>query len=167
MKTRYLLQSLVALGKPIVLAGFAGAFCVGAFAQPAPADPAKAAKAPAVRIKLTSAGHLPPKHEYNVLHEKFLKTIEQRSDGQITIEHFPGGGLVAGRDMLEGLSNGIVDIAWVVTSQFPGDLPFVSAAGTLPNLWDFDLPSDPRISRGPSPRRRALPRREFLRTSQT
>ncbi|SFM71740.1 TRAP transporter substrate-binding protein [Marinobacter zhejiangensis] len=51
---------------------------------------------------------------------QYFQEIEERTNGQLKIKMFSGGTLVNARDTFDAVKNGLVDMAWGVTSYTPG-----------------------------------------------
>lgn len=82
--------------------------------------------------KLKVADAFPSTHFFTVNGlKKFMQLAEQKSNGRLVFEHYPGGQLGKQVDMLELVKNGVADIAFVGPSYVSGKLP-------LSNV--FDLP---------------------------
>lgn len=80
------------------------------------------------------AGHsLPEDHPYEIALKRMAENIEERTNGQVTIETFPNSQIGAERELTEGLTLGTVDIAISSTAPISNfvselkvlDLPFV------------------------------------------
>lgn len=61
----------------------------------------------------------------------FKKAVEERSEGRIVIETYPGSQLGGERELLEGVQMGSIEMANLSTGPFPGIFPKIMA---------FDLP---------------------------
>ncbi len=82
--------------------------------------------------KLKVADAFPSTHFFTVNGlKKFMQLAEQKSNGRLAFEHYPGGQLGKQVDMLELVKNGVADISFVGPSYVSGKLP-------LSNV--FDLP---------------------------
>lgn len=62
-----------------------------------------------------------------------LTSMEDATNGAIQIDKYFAETLLKTRDTLDGLKNGVADMAWVVLSQWPGRVPMSDAFG-LPGL---------------------------------
>ncbi|TLS38427.1 TRAP transporter substrate-binding protein [Pseudalkalibacillus caeni] len=66
--------------------------------------------------------------------KKFKELVEEKSDGQITVEIFPNGSLGGEREMIEGLDIGTVDMVLSSTGPMSGFAPEVTVVD-LPFLF--------------------------------
>lgn len=82
--------------------------------------------------KLKVADGFPAQHFFTVNGlNKFMATVEKKSNGRIKFEHYPGGQLGKQVDMIELVKNGVADMAIVGPAYVSGKIP-------LSNV--FDLP---------------------------
>lgn len=84
-----------------------------------------------------TVGHLfpPPHYAESVQMDVFAELVEEKSDGRLEVETYPGGELVGGGDALEGVQDGIVDISIVIANFYPEE--FIAAqVGVLPLVLD-------------------------------
>ncbi len=88
-------------------------------------------KAEAGPIKLTYSNFFPPSHFNGSLGASWAKEIEKRSNGRVKITYFPGGALLKGPDMYDGILKGITDI---------GMSCFAYTRGRFPAMEALDLP---------------------------
>lgn len=88
-------------------------------------------KAEAGPIKLTYSNFFPPAHFNGSLGASWAKEIEKRSNGRVKITYFPGGALLKGGDMYDGILKGITDI---------GMSCFAYTRGRFPAMEALDLP---------------------------
>jgi TRAP-type C4-dicarboxylate transport system substrate-binding protein len=82
-------------------------------------------------IVLTYANFFPPTHVQSQLAEAWIKEIEKRTHGQVKINYFPGGALLKGGQIYDGVLKGIVDI---------GMSCFAYTRGRFPSMEALDLP---------------------------
>jgi len=80
--------------------------------------------------------------------EKFAADVLEATGGAVKITVFPGGTLASGKESLDAIKNGVADIAFLYTTNFPGQFPMTdvvnlpmmgintSAVGTSV-LWDL------------------------------
>lgn len=66
--------------------------------------------------------------------EKFKELVEQKSNGELTLQIFPNGSLGGERDMIEGLNVGSLDMVLTSTAPMNGFVPEISAVD-LPFLF--------------------------------
>ncbi|WP_036217894.1 TRAP transporter substrate-binding protein [Marinospirillum minutulum] len=57
------------------------------------------------------------------LFANYFKEIEERTNGKLKIKMYSGGTLVNAKDTFSAVQNGLVDMAWGVTSYTPGRFP--------------------------------------------
>lgn len=79
------------------------------------------------KIKLSYANFFPPSHIQSILAETWLKEIEKRSEGKVEIAYFPGGSLLQGPNIFEGVLNGIADIGMSCFAYTSGRFPIMEA----------------------------------------
>ena len=80
-----------------------------------------------------------PATPYGVALEEFVATVDELSDGEITIEPFWDGALLAGPELLSGAGDGRADLAYLPTHYNPAELP-LSQLTTVPFLTS-DVPA--------------------------
>ncbi|MGM8212938.1 TRAP transporter substrate-binding protein [Virgibacillus sp. W0430] len=74
-------------------------------------------------------------HPYHMAARHYVELVEEKSDGEIRIEVFPGGQLGEELDMLEMVQNGTLDGALISASIFSGSTPVMDGL-TIPFLFD-------------------------------
>ncbi len=82
-------------------------------------------------IVLTYANFFPPTHVQSRLAEAWIKEIEKHTHGRVKINYFPGGALLKGGQIYDGVLKGIVDI---------GMSCFAYTRGRFPSMEALDLP---------------------------
>lgn len=82
-------------------------------------------------IELIYANFFPPVHVHAKLGEEWIKEIEKRTGGQVKITYFPGGALLKGDQIYDGVLKGVADI---------GMSCFAYTAGRFPAMEAIDLP---------------------------
>jgi TRAP-type C4-dicarboxylate transport system substrate-binding protein len=82
-------------------------------------------------IKLTYANFPPAATFPCVQMEHWAKEVEKRTGGKVKIQTFPGGTLLAAKNILDGVISGLADIGNFAMSYQPGRFP-VSEAVDLP-----------------------------------
>ncbi|MBN2124587.1 MAG: TRAP transporter substrate-binding protein [Deltaproteobacteria bacterium] len=82
-------------------------------------------------IQLTYANFFPPTHFNGKLGESWAKEIETRTKGQVKITYFPGGALLKGPEICDGVMKGVSDI---------GMSCFAYTRGRFPAMEALDLP---------------------------
>jgi TRAP-type C4-dicarboxylate transport system substrate-binding protein len=100
--------------------------CVGltfGFMSPATAE--------AASVKLTYSNFFPPGHIQSKLAESWCQEVEKRTNGQVTVEYFPGQTLTKARQVYDGVVEGISDVGFSVLAYTRGRFP-VMAAVDLP-----------------------------------
>lgn len=80
-----------------------------------------------------------PATPYGVALEEFVAKVDELSEGEITIEPFWDGALLAGPDLLSGAGDGRADLAYLPTHYNPAELP-LSQLTTVPFLTS-DVPA--------------------------
>ncbi len=79
------------------------------------------------KIKLSYANFFPPSHVQSTLAEGWIKEIEKRTNGKVEITYFPGGSLLQGQNIFEGILNGIADIGMSCFAYTSGRFPIMEA----------------------------------------
>jgi TRAP-type C4-dicarboxylate transport system substrate-binding protein len=82
-------------------------------------------------IKLTYANFPPAPTFPCVQMERWAKEVEQRTQGKVKVQTFPGGTLLAAKNIFDGVMSGAADIGNFAMSYQPGRFP-VSEAIDLP-----------------------------------
>ncbi len=82
-------------------------------------------------IELCYANFFPPTHVQAKLGESWAKEVEKRTNGKVKITYYPGGSLLKGPKMYDGIRMGITDIGMSV---------FAYSRGVFPTMEAFDLP---------------------------
>ncbi len=82
-------------------------------------------------IKLKYCSIFPPTHIQTQLGESWIKEIEKRTDGRVTVDFYPGGALLKADKMYSGIQSGICDIGMSI---------FVYNRGMFPVMEVVDLP---------------------------
>ena len=77
-------------------------------------------------IKLTYAFFAPAGTFPAVQMEEWKKRLEERTDGKVEVELFPGGALLEANNMYDGVANGTADIGLTSTSYEPGRFPLLA-----------------------------------------
>jgi TRAP-type C4-dicarboxylate transport system substrate-binding protein len=100
---------------------------LGLLVVAAMASGAVRAEEPALTLRL--ADSLPVGH---VIHEAvtkpFIEAVEKRSNGKVTITHFPAEQLGKAKDLLRLTQSGVVDIGYIVPSYASDKMPLTAAA---------------------------------------
>jgi len=74
-------------------------------------------------IKLKFASYLPPPHWSSNACKEFIAELEQRTDGRVQVQFFPGGSLAKAPAMIKAIETGITDIGLSHISYTPGRFP--------------------------------------------
>lgn len=108
------------------------------------AGPSAAKDAP---ITLTYAFFAPANTFPGKQMEHWAQEVHKRTNGQVTVQTFPGGTLLGAREMYDGVRKGIADIGLGAPSYDPGRFPLTSGVSLpvgFPNatvasltLWDL------------------------------
>ncbi len=85
----------------------------------------------AANVTLKYANFFPPTHSQSKLAEAWCKAVEEKTEGRVKIEYYPGGSLLKGKQIYDGLADGIADIGFSVAAY---------TAGRFPTVSFFDLP---------------------------
>ncbi|MFC0267228.1 TRAP transporter substrate-binding protein [Kushneria aurantia] len=64
----------------------------------------------------------------------WAEQLEERTDGQVTVNTFPGGTLLTAGNMLDGVLNGVADIGLTTTSYEPARFPLLNLIGDISGL---------------------------------
>ncbi|MCF8092881.1 MAG: TRAP transporter substrate-binding protein [Desulfotignum sp.] len=83
------------------------------------------------KAQLTYSNFFPPTHIQSQLAEAWIKEVEKRTNGEITINYFPAGTLTKAPQTYDGVVQGIADIGMTVLAYSRGRFP-VAAAIDLP-----------------------------------
>ena len=73
-------------------------------------------------IKLTLADNTPPTGLRGEGVKLFLEEIEKQTNGRVQIDVFWAESLMKGKEILKGVKDGIVDIGFINTAYYPGQL---------------------------------------------
>lgn len=98
-------------------------------------------------ITLTYANFPPAPTFPCVQMERWAKEVRERTKGKVEVKTFPGGTLLAAKNMFDGVLKGVADIGCLATAYQPGrflmfeamDLPFVFPSGTVASVVMWDL----------------------------
>jgi len=82
-------------------------------------------------IELIYSNFFPPVHVQSQLAESWIKEIEKRTNGRVKFSYFPGGTLLKGPQIYDGVLKGITDI---------GMSCFAYTRGRFPAMEAIDLP---------------------------
>lgn len=98
------------------------------------------------KIKLSYANFMPKSMPF-VQMERWKKEVEGRTGGKVVINTYPGGTLLGGKDMVDGVIQGQADIGMTTMAYQPGRFMLMNAISLplgIPNgrvgslvLWDF------------------------------
>ncbi len=79
------------------------------------------------KTQLTYSNFFPPTHIQSQLAEAWIKEVESRTHGEITINYFPAGTLTKAPQTYDGVVQGIADIGMTVLAYSRGRFPIASA----------------------------------------
>ncbi|MCF8087073.1 MAG: TRAP transporter substrate-binding protein [Desulfotignum sp.] len=79
------------------------------------------------KTQLTYSNFFPPTHIQSQLAEAWIKEVESRTNGEITINYFPAGTLTKAPQTYDGVVQGIADIGMTVLAYSRGRFPVASA----------------------------------------
>lgn len=82
-------------------------------------------------FNLGHVGPADPEHPWESFAQKFSQQIREQTDGQITVNTFPGSQLGADREMTEAIINGTLDMGLIST---------IAMGNFVPELQVWDLP---------------------------
>ncbi len=85
--------------------------------------------APGEVIELKLANYIPAPALHSLLLEEFANELEERTDGRVQVEYFPGGTLLTAEAMFDGVIDGIADIGFSHVYYTPGRMPVMECAG--------------------------------------
>lgn len=85
----------------------------------------------AAAIELTYSNFFPPTHFNAILGESWAREIEKRTDGKVKFTLFPGGALLKGPEIYDGILKGVSDVGMSL---------FAYTAGRFPIMEALDLP---------------------------
>ncbi|MGB5983926.1 MAG: TRAP transporter substrate-binding protein [Desulfobacterales bacterium] len=74
-------------------------------------------------INLKFASYLPGPQHCNKTSEDFIAELEQRTNGRVKVQFFPGGSLAKAPAMIKAIETGITDIGLAHISYTPGRFP--------------------------------------------
>lgn len=83
-------------------------------------------------VQLTFAEYDAPGTLSGYAAELVKEEIEKATDGEVTVKIFWGGSLLKGKEMLRGVSEGMVSMGHVNPNYFPNQLPMNGAYAVLP-----------------------------------
>jgi TRAP-type C4-dicarboxylate transport system substrate-binding protein len=109
MKLKHWLMVTALLAVPLLCLGAAG-------------GPAQAAE-----VELSYANFPPPGTFPHVQMERWVKEVEKRTGGKVKINTFPGGSLLGGKNMVDGVIAGQADIGCTSTAYQPGRFVIMNA----------------------------------------
>jgi TRAP-type C4-dicarboxylate transport system substrate-binding protein len=88
-------------------------------------------KVQAAAIQLNYANFFPPTHFNAQLGDSWAKEIEKRTNGKVKFTQFPGGALLKGPEIYDGVTKGVADVGMSL---------FAYTAGRFPSMEALDLP---------------------------
>jgi TRAP-type C4-dicarboxylate transport system substrate-binding protein len=87
-------------------------------------------------IELKLADILPATHDLAIdWILPFIDSVTELTNGQVEIEHYAAGSLLAGTEVLQGTRMGIADLSWMPVDWYPDVIP-LSNVQFLPYIWD-------------------------------
>jgi len=66
--------------------------------------------------------------------ERWAEELHRRTDGQVSVNTFPGGTLLSANNMYDGVRSGVADIGLSATSYEPARFPLINLAGSLTGI---------------------------------
>jgi TRAP-type transport system periplasmic protein len=85
----------------------------------------------AATIQLTYSNFFPPTHFNAILGDSWAKEIQKRTNGKVKFTQFPGGALLKGPEIYDGVMKGVSDLGMSL---------FAYTAGRFPVMEALDLP---------------------------
>ena len=80
-------------------------------------------KQAAAKVTLTYSNLFPPSHVHSKLVDAWGAEVEKRTNGEVTVQHFPGQTLTKGNQSYDGVVNGISDMALSLLAYTRGRFP--------------------------------------------
>jgi TRAP-type C4-dicarboxylate transport system substrate-binding protein len=98
-------------------------------------------------VTLKYANFFPPTHIQSKLAESWAAEVEKQTEGRVKITYYPGGSLLKGKQIYDGVVDGIADVGFTVLAYTRGrfpvsgalDLPFGYPSGTVATAVANDL----------------------------
>lgn len=118
----------------ILAVGFTFVACPPAPTTPAPTTPAQTT--PAQTITLTFANFPPAPTFPCVSMEHWADEVENRTNGKVKVETFPGGSLLTSPAMFDGVLAGVANIGCSCPSYEPGRFPLIVGMETSAVRFD-------------------------------
>ena len=78
-------------------------------------------------FELNFADFFPPTHIHAKLCASFAKEVEKRTNGRVKIAYFPGGALLKGNEIYDGILKGVTDMGHSVFAYTRGRFPVMEA----------------------------------------
>ncbi|MBA7564266.1 Solute-binding protein [subsurface metagenome] len=97
-------------------------------ACPAPVEDGGEAP-PTEVIELKFASYMPAPHAQSLLLEEFCLELEERTNGQVSVDYYAGGSLLTGEAMFDGVVSGIADIGVSHVYYTPGRMSVTECCG--------------------------------------
>src|SRR5690625_41446 len=131
-KTRNLLLLLVLLAG-LVLAACGGGDAEESSVENESSDTDSSTAGDTYDLKV---GHIaPPDHALNVAAEKLAEELDERSDGRMTLEIYPGGQLGSDADMVQQIESGSLDFGFI-TNAYVTSMSEAFSAWFAPFIFD-------------------------------
>ncbi|MFB9355712.1 C4-dicarboxylate TRAP transporter substrate-binding protein [Sneathiella chinensis] len=67
----------------------------------------------------------------------FLERVEADSNGEMTYKLYSGGAILGGKNMVEGLRNGVADIGQIVFGYYPAEFPYANLIADMAIYGNF------------------------------
>ncbi|MEH7177975.1 TRAP transporter substrate-binding protein [Neobacillus vireti] len=88
-------------------------------------------------ITLKLATSTPTTHPFGqYLIDPFMKRVTELTNGQVQFKYYPGEQLGKGQDLLDLMSDGVTDIAYISSPYYPDKMPIASTLLGMPGLLD-------------------------------
>ena len=105
---------------------------------PAPAPKPAPAPAPSGPVALKIANYFSPAAKHSLILEEFSNELELRTGGQVQVDYYAGGSLLAAPAMFDGVLDGVTDIGYSHVYYTAGRMPVIETAGlplAYPSAW--------------------------------
>ncbi|MCC3306369.1 C4-dicarboxylate TRAP transporter substrate-binding protein [Sneathiella sp. HT1-7] len=63
--------------------------------------------------------------------EPFIERVAEETNGELTYKMFAGGSLLGGKNMVQGLRDGVADIGQIVFGYYPAEFPYASLVADM------------------------------------
>lgn len=67
----------------------------------------------------------------------FIERVEKDTEGKLSYKLYSGGSILGGKNMVEGLNNGVADIGQIVFGYYPAEFPYASLIADMAIYGNF------------------------------